>query len=91
MGGVSARGFTPVLNFGFGVMSAMVEELPAVRVCDDEAARVLLAVTGVSEAGTKCDDVALIALHFDLASMMPALDFIPETSVQVLVDDGDGG
>ena len=53
MGGVSVRGLIPVLIFGFGVMTSMVDELPVVRECEDELARVLIAVVGVSEEGTK--------------------------------------
>ena len=69
----------------------MVDELPVVREGEDELARVVIAVVGVSEEGTKCDDAALTALHFDLASIRTKFDFIPEAGAQVLVVDGEGG
>ena len=69
----------------------MVDGLPVVRECDDELARVLIAVVGVSEEGTKCNETELTALHFDLASIRTKFDFIPEAGAQVLVVDGEGG
>ena len=89
MGGVSRRGLTPVLTFGFGVMTETAEGLVMDCMCDEEA-KVLLIVTGLGEVNIECDEEELIDLHFVLASMSPAHNFFPETSVQVVGADGAG-
>ena len=89
MGGVSRRGLTPVLNFGFGVMTETAEGLVMDCMCDGEA-KVLLVVTGLAEVSIECDEEDLIDLNFDLASMRPAHDFTPGTSAQI-VGAGDTG
>ena len=90
MGGVSRRGFTPVLNFGLGVMTATMLELQVERKCDDDA-KVLLATTGVTEVSDECVDDELSDLHFGLAFIRFALGFTSKSFVHVVADNIAGG